>query len=119
MAGADPQSNQVWKCRCHAEHEASARGCNADMTRHAGHRHTAELRKENTMAAVTYTKGDWHAEADIQTAANGKYQGVVLIAREGATDNDEKQYTVDAISNTPREALDEAMALAHRLLSER
>jgi hypothetical protein len=71
------------------------------------------------MAAVTYTKGDWHAEADIQTAQNGKYQGVVLITREGGSDNDEKQYTVEAISNTPREALDEAMALAHRLLSER
>ena len=71
------------------------------------------------MAAVTYTKGDWHAEADIQTTANGKYQGIVLIAREGGSDNEERQYTVEAISNTPREALDEAMALAHRLLSER
>ncbi len=71
------------------------------------------------MAAVTYTKGHWHAEADIQPAANGRYQGVVLITREGAAENDEAPYIVDNLSNTPREALDEAMALAHRILNER
>lgn len=71
------------------------------------------------MAAVTYTKGHWHAEADIQPEENGKYRGVVLITNDDESNNEETQYTVDTVSNTPREALDEAMALAHRLLAER
>lgn len=71
------------------------------------------------MAAVTYTKGDWHVEADIQPASNGKFQGVVLIRRDGKADSDGSEYTVDALSNTPLEALEEAKALAHRILGER
>lgn len=71
------------------------------------------------MAAVTYTKGHWHAEADIQPTGSGKYQGVVLITREGGAENDDAQYIVDTVSNTPSEALDEAKALAHRILNER
>ena len=71
------------------------------------------------MAAVTYIKGNWHAEADIQPVANGKYQGVVLIKRDSGSENDESEYTVDAVSNTPIEALEEAKALAHRILSDR
>jgi len=74
------------------------------------------------MAAVTYTKGAWQAEADIQTVPNGKFKGIVLVRREGGADgegSDGHEYTVDAISNTPAEALEEAKALAHRLLSDR
>lgn len=71
------------------------------------------------MAAVTYTKGEWHAEADIQPVPNGKYQGIVLITRDSGSENDELEYLVNAVSNTPVEALEEAKALAHRILSER
>ena len=71
------------------------------------------------MAAVTYTKGDWQAEADIQPVSNGRFQGVVLIKRDSGKDADESEFTVDAISNTPAEALEEAKALAHRILSDR
>jgi hypothetical protein len=71
------------------------------------------------MAAVTYTKGDWYAEADIQPVSNGKYQGVVLIKHDSGTDDEESEYTVNTISNTPAEALEEAKALAHRILSDR
>jgi hypothetical protein len=71
------------------------------------------------MAAVTYTKGPWHAEADIQPEEHGKYRGVVLITHDDKAAQKDAQYTVNTVSNTPREALDEAMALAHRLLSER
>jgi hypothetical protein len=71
------------------------------------------------MAAVTYTKGDWHVEADIQPAGKGKFQGIVLIRRDSMADSDGSEYTVDAVSNTPAEALEEAKALAHRLLGER
>ncbi|MDB5825089.1 MAG: hypothetical protein JWR21_3793 [Herminiimonas sp.] len=72
------------------------------------------------MAAVTYTKQDWRAEADIQRLPDGKYQGVVLITRMGlpAGRDDSAPRAVDAISDTPEEALEEAKALAHRLLAD-
>jgi hypothetical protein len=75
--------------------------------------------KENIMAAVTYTKGDWHVEADIQPVSRGKYQGIVLIKRDHGAEDDASEFTVEAVSNTPAEALEEAKALAHRILSER
>jgi hypothetical protein len=68
------------------------------------------------MAAVTYTKLDWKAEADIQRLPDGKYQGVVLMTRAGA-DADNAPRTVETVSDTPEEALEEAKALAHRLLA--
>jgi hypothetical protein len=70
------------------------------------------------MAAVTYTKEGWKAEADIQRLPSGKFQGVVLITRMGNAAADESPRTVSTASDTPEEALDEAKALAHRLLGE-
>lgn len=69
------------------------------------------------MAAVTYTKENWKAEADIQRLPNGKFQGVVLITPMGAP-SEAPPRTVDALSDTPEEALEEAKALAHRLLAD-
>lgn len=71
------------------------------------------------MAAVTYTKQDWRAEADIQRLPDGKYQGVVLLTRQGDDQADETPQLVMALSETPEEALEEAKALAHRLLADR
>jgi hypothetical protein len=68
------------------------------------------------MAAVTYTKENWKAEADIQRLPDGKFQGVVLITRMGAPADDERPRTVNTVSETPEEALEEAKALAHRIL---
>lgn len=68
------------------------------------------------MAAVTYTKENWRAEADIQRLPNGKFQGVVLLMRMGKDAADALPRPVDAASDTPEEALEEAKALAHRLL---
>lgn len=70
------------------------------------------------MAAVTYTKQGWKAEADIQRLPDGKFQGVVLLTRPSQSDDAQPQ-TVAGVSETPEEALDEAKALAHRLLAER
>lgn len=69
------------------------------------------------MAAVTYTKANWTAQADIQELAGGKYRGVVLISRAGL-DTEEAEHTVAAASDSPEEALDEAKALAHRILAD-
>ncbi len=71
------------------------------------------------MAAEKYTKADWIVEADIQRLEGGKYQGVVLVTRgNGAQQSDGVQHLVNAASITPEEALDEAKALAHRILSD-
>lgn len=71
------------------------------------------------MAAVKYTKANWVAQVDIQEVADGKYRGVVMISRaNGAGDADEAEHTVNAASDSPQEALEEAKALAHRLLAE-
>lgn len=69
------------------------------------------------MAAVRYTKGDQVAEADILELADGKFQGVVLITRNAQAAPSQVQHTVATVSDTPQEALDEAKALAHRLLA--
>lgn len=69
------------------------------------------------MAAVTYTKANWVAQADIQELAGGKFRGVVLISRENGTTSDDAEHTVNAASDSPEEALEEAKALAHRILA--
>lgn len=69
------------------------------------------------MAAVKYTKADWVAQADIQAREDGKFQGVVLISHEHGNDSEEAQHTVEAASDSPEEALEQAKALAHRILA--
>jgi hypothetical protein len=70
------------------------------------------------MAAVKYKKAEWTAEADIQRLDGGKYQGVVLITHESGAEGKQAQHTVASLSDTPQEALDEAKALAHRILGD-
>jgi hypothetical protein len=69
------------------------------------------------MAAVTYTKEHWKAEVDIQKLPNGQFQGMVLITEMGGN-HDASPSTVNSASDTPEEALEEAKALAHRLLAD-
>lgn len=70
------------------------------------------------MAAVTYTKANWVAQADIQELADGKYRGVVMISRENVDASEDAEHLVNAASDSPGEALEEAKALAHRLLAQ-
>lgn len=70
------------------------------------------------MAAVTYTKENWRAEVDIQRLANGRFQGVVLLTQMGSDQDDPPPHTVNSVSDTAAEALEEAKALAHRLLGD-
>jgi hypothetical protein len=69
------------------------------------------------MAAIRYTKAEWVAQADIQELAGGKYRGVVLISRESGDTSQDAEHAVEAPSDSPEEALEEAKALAHRLLA--
>jgi len=49
---------------------------------------------------------------------DGKYQGVVLITKMGEAASDSSPRPVNTVSDTPEEALEEAKALAHRILAD-
>ncbi|MGF6957261.1 hypothetical protein [Paraburkholderia youngii] len=73
------------------------------------------------MEDVTYTKGIYTATASIREVAQDAFQGVVTLARDEGEPSDDQEttlYEVDSTSSTPREALEEAKALAHRILGE-
>lgn len=71
------------------------------------------------MAAVVYTKENWRAEVDIRQLPSGRFQGLVLIHDMGSDQDDPSPHTVNSITDTAAEALEEAKALAHRLLADR
>ena len=73
------------------------------------------------MEDISYTKGIYTATASIREVGRDAWQGTVTLARdEGeASENQETTvYEVDSTSSTPGEALEEAKALAHRILGE-
>ena len=73
------------------------------------------------MEDITYTKGIYTATASIRDVGQDTWQGVVTLARdEGDASEDQETtvYEVEATSSTPEEALEEAKALAHRILGE-
>ncbi|MBC8730831.1 hypothetical protein [Paraburkholderia sp. UCT2] len=73
------------------------------------------------MEDVTYTKGLYTATASIREVAHDAWQGVVTLARdegEPSANQETTLYEVDSTSSTPGEALEEAKALAHRILGE-
>ncbi|HYS62864.1 MAG TPA: hypothetical protein VEN30_03445 [Paraburkholderia sp.] len=73
------------------------------------------------MEDITYTKGIYTATASVRELQTDTYQGVVTLTRDegGGTDDQETTvYEVEATSPTPEEALEEAKALAHRILGE-
>jgi hypothetical protein len=70
------------------------------------------------MAAVIYTKKKWQAEVDIRQLPNGRFQGLVLIKNTESDQDDPSPRTVNSVTDTAAEALEEAKALAHRLLAD-
>ncbi|WGS50173.1 hypothetical protein LFL96_01295 [Paraburkholderia sp. D15] len=72
------------------------------------------------MDDITYTKGIYTATASIKQVQNDAWQGVVTLARDegDAADQETTAYEVDSTSSTPEEALEEAKALAHRILGD-
>ncbi len=69
------------------------------------------------MAAIKYTKADWVAQADIEALSNGKFRGVVMISHELGARSEDTQHAAEAASDSPEQALEQAKALAHRLLA--
>lgn len=70
------------------------------------------------MEDVTYTKGIYTATASIRPVDGGQYQGLVTLARDDGEELENAVYEVEGTSGTPEEALEEAKALAHRILGE-
>jgi hypothetical protein len=62
------------------------------------------------MEDVTYTKGLYTATATVRPVDGGQYRGVVTLARDEGEGLENTIYEV--------EALEEAKALAHRILGE-
>jgi hypothetical protein len=73
------------------------------------------------MEDITYTKGLYTATASIREVKADTWQGVVSLSRDEGDASAEPEttfYEVEATSSTPEEALEEAKALAHRILGE-
>ena len=70
------------------------------------------------MSSVTYTKGLFKAEADVRAIDHGLYQGWVQLSRDDGEDPDDIVYEVEGTSVSEDEALEDAKALAHRILGE-
>ncbi|MEM5399730.1 MULTISPECIES: hypothetical protein [Paraburkholderia] len=70
------------------------------------------------MEDVSYTKGIYTAVASVRSMNAGQYQGLVSLARDDGEELENAVYEVEAASGTPEEALEEAKALAHRILGE-
>ncbi|MFM0741932.1 hypothetical protein PQQ51_32275 [Paraburkholderia xenovorans] len=73
------------------------------------------------MEDITYTKGLYTATASTKETKPDTWQGVVILSRDegdATADQETTVYEVEATSSTPEEALEEAKALAHRILGE-
>ncbi|MFP3563920.1 hypothetical protein [Paraburkholderia sp. SIMBA_030] len=73
------------------------------------------------MEDITYTKGIYTATASVRELKKDEFQGVVSLSRDEGDENADPEttvYEVEATSLTPEEALEEAKALAHRILGE-
>lgn len=71
------------------------------------------------MAAISYSKGLYTATASVRALRHDQFQGVVSLMRDaGEGEPESTDYEVEASSATESEALEEAKALAHRILGE-
>lgn len=73
------------------------------------------------MDDTIYTKGIYTATIGAHAVDGGEFRGVVTLVRDDGEDGEEsepKQYDVAATSLSEEEALEEARALAHRILGE-
>jgi hypothetical protein len=70
------------------------------------------------MDDLTYIKGIYTATAAVRGVGQGRFQGVVTLARDGGDETENTVYEVDTESPSEAEALEEAKALAHRILGE-
>jgi len=70
------------------------------------------------MDDTTYTKGLYTATIGVRAVDGGQFQGLVSLARDDGEETDATNYEVEPTSENEDEALEEARALAHRILGE-
>jgi hypothetical protein len=70
------------------------------------------------MDDTTYTKGIYTATIGIRAVDGDHFQGIVSLSRDDGEEPDTTLYEVEATSLSEPEALEEARALAHRILGE-
>ena len=73
------------------------------------------------MEDTIYTKGIYTATIGAHAVDGGQFRGADTLVRddgEDGEDSEPKQYDVTATSLSEEEALEEARALAHRILGE-
>jgi hypothetical protein len=70
------------------------------------------------MDELTYTKGIYTATAAVRRVGQDQFQGVVTLQRDDGGDTENTVYEVESASPGEAEALEEAKALAHRILGE-
>jgi hypothetical protein len=70
------------------------------------------------MEDTTYTKGIYTATIGVRAVDSGQFQGLVSLTRDDGEAEDATLYEVEASSDNEQEALEEARALAHRILGE-
>jgi hypothetical protein len=68
------------------------------------------------MEDTTYTKGIYTATLGVRATEAGQFQGLVSLSRDDGESEEATVHEVDASSDNEAEALEEARALAHRLL---
>jgi hypothetical protein len=70
------------------------------------------------MEDTTYTKGIYTATIGVRATGSGQFQGLVSLSRDDGASDEATIYEVEAASENEAEALEEARALAHRILGE-
>jgi len=90
------------------------------FTRFAYQRASMNFRQRlsRIMDDTTYTKGIYTATIGVRAIDGGQFQGLVSLARDNGEETDATLYEVEAASQNEDEALEEARALAHRILGE-
>jgi hypothetical protein len=70
------------------------------------------------MEDTIYKKGQYTATIGVRPADGGVFRGVVALTKGERKDAEETVHEVPATSLSEEEALDEARALAHRILGD-
>ncbi|KNH08692.1 hypothetical protein BRCH_02567c [Candidatus Burkholderia brachyanthoides] len=68
------------------------------------------------MEDTTYTKDIYTETIGVRATDSGQFQGLVSLTRDDGESDDATLYEVESASENESEALEEARALAHRIL---
>ncbi|HJV86106.1 MAG TPA: hypothetical protein VJ698_11595 [Noviherbaspirillum sp.] len=70
------------------------------------------------METVSYHKGKWRADIQVDELASGKFQGLVLLLHEEGPQSEQVVHRTVDVFDSPQGAIEEAKVLANRMLGE-